>query len=307
MKKIKIIVLLMTLCFFTVYITGNIYANVDNTSNIIITNLKTGKNETLNMNISMKKLLNSKFDKIEGYKPANLRQIKEKEIDMKKIINDDDRYEAENTKYPYSAIAYLEARDTYGNLKSIGTAFMISDNVAITAAHCVKGYQAINIYPGYSKGYAPFGGAQANMILTDQRYTDFKDKDIKEPFYDWAILILDKNIGNNSGWLGLTSDIGNNCGFSSYPVDKFKNGYAVQIYSPGKFAGLDTYGEKVYFTNDTIGGSSGGPVMHRYGNDQYYAHGICSFEHSAPQYTYNFAQWITQDLLKTAIYIVNNY
>ena len=270
-----------------------------------MTNLKTGKDEIININ--MKYLLNSKFDKLEGYKPANLRESKESKIGTRKIIDDDDRYESDNTTYPYSAIAYLEARDTYGNFKTSGTAFMVSDNIAITAAHCVKGYQGIRIYPGYSKGYAPFGEARVNMVLTDQRYTDFKDKNIDEPFYDWAILILDQNIGNASGWLGANSLVGNNCGFASYPSDRFKNGYPVQIYSPGKFAGLNVRGEKVYFTSDTKGGSSGGPLMHRDENDQYYAHGICSFEINNSMYTYNFAQWITQEFLKTAIYIVNNY
>ena len=115
---------------------------------------------------------------------------------------------------------------------------MISDNIAITAAHCACNTTDRTLYPGYSKGNAPFGGARINQVIIHPNYDPNvwgNEKRIyKEDIHDWAILILDRNIGNNTGWLGTRTYNGNNLGFVSYPVDKNYYGYPVQMYSPRK-------------------------------------------------------------------------
>ena len=77
---------------------------------------------------------------------------------------------------------------------------MVNDNIALTAAHCVKDRDNITIFPGYNNGKTPFGGAYVTAYITDNRYnpnvwtngTNVNNTDI----HDWAILILDRNIGN---------------------------------------------------------------------------------------------------------------
>ena len=241
-------------------------------------------------------------------------------MQLNNIIGDDNREESINTMFPYSAVAYLEVNDAKGSIR--GTSFMVNDNIAITAAHCVKGRDNITIFPGYNKGSAPFGGANVTAYITDNRYnpniwtsdSDFRYIDV----HDWAILILDRNIGNQTGWLGTSSEISAITGFVSYPADKSKNGLPLQMYSPGKVVGWDTF-NKILFTHDTVGGSSGGPVMGINQKGEYYAFGICSYETKIQeedetkrkeikkQIRYNFAQRLNSEIIGHLINIINTY
>ena len=111
----------------------------------------------------------------------------------RKIIGIDDRKKVvSSTVHPYNAICYLETEFDDGTAMR-GTAFMISDNIAMTAGHCVvgasRGANTIKIYPGRESDTIPYGYANALSYTTAQAYRDGFSVE-----YDWAILVLDNNI-----------------------------------------------------------------------------------------------------------------
>jgi len=73
----------------------------------------------------------------------------------------------------------------------------------------------------------------------------------------------------------------------------------------GKVIGWDSF-NKIYFTSDTMPGSSGGPLMSRNEND-IFAFGINSFQNSSNFIRYNFAQRIDEYMMNYIIYYINNY
>lgn len=321
MKKIKKVFILCMCIVISIYNIGIVsYAKLDLNSNVSLTDLRTGRTTKMNFNNNnIKEKLSIKSYIPEDRKNKKI-SINKDNMKLNNIIGDDNREEAINTMFPYSAVAYLEVNDNKGFTR--GTAFMVNDNIAMTAAHCVKGRNNITIFPGYSKGSAPFGGANVTAYITDNRYdpniwtsgSNLRNIDI----HDWAILILDRNIGNKTGWLGTSAEMSSITGFVSYPEDKSKNGLPLQMYSPGKVVGWDS-SNKIYFTHDTVGGSSGGPVMGINQKGEYYVFGICSYgskinekdeakrKEIEKQIRYNFAQRFNDEIIGHLINIINTY
>lgn len=309
MKKIKKVFILCMCIVISIYNIGIVsYANPDLNSNVSLTDLKSGKTTKMNFN---KNNVKEKLS-IKSYIPEDRKNkkisINKGNMQLNHVIGDDNREESTNTMFPYSAVAYLEVNDNKGF--TTGTAFMVNDNIAITAAHCVKGRNNITIFPGYSKGSAPFGGAYVTAYITDNRYNpniwtsnlDLRNIDI----HDWAILILDRNIGNKTGWLGTSAEISKITGFVSYPGDKFKNGFPVQIYSPGKVLDWIYLLNKIYFIHDMMPGSSGGPIMGINKDGDYYAFGICSY-HEIHNYSHNYGQLLGNEVIGHLLEAIKTY
>ena len=309
MKKIKKLFIIWMCIIISVYNIGIVsYAKLDSNSNISLTDLKSGKTTKMNFDgNNIKEKLSIKSYIPEDRKNKKI-SINKGNMKLNNIIGDDNREEANNTMFPYSTVAYLEVNDSYGITR--GTAFMVNDNIAITAAHCVKNRNNITIFPGYSNGKTPFGGAYVTAYIIDNRYdpniwtngTNVNNTDI----HDWAILILDRNIGNVTGWLGTSSTISAITGFVSYPIDKYKNGLPMQIYSPGKVWGWDYNLNKVYFMHDMLPGSSGGPVMGINNDGDYYAFGICSYQETG-NIKYNYAQLLSNQVIGYLIEAIKTY
>lgn len=185
------------------------------------------------------------------------------------VIGPDDRVPVvHTTNFPYSAIAYAEA--TFPDGKTVpSTAWMISDRIALTAAHCVYdssrgGYAtSVQIWPGRSGEYCPFGSASSVRIRIGENYPT-------QDGSDWAIISLDRSIGQQSGVI--------NFGYAYSFSELLQREVRVSGY-PGDIPGLEgVENEKYqyeatglitsrdnnytfYYSADAEGGQSGSPVM----------------------------------------------
>ena len=133
------------------------------------------------------------------------------------IVGDDNRVEVTNTRvFPYSAIAYMEM-DFANGRDYTATAFMISKNVAMTAAHNLfEKYSSgndpvwattVKIWPGRNGdgifSGRPFGRADAvEVVISKQYYTESIGSELSD-YYDWGFIRLDDDIGEECGYFGF--------------------------------------------------------------------------------------------------------
>ncbi len=127
------------------------------------------------------------------------------------VIGNDNRERVSNYQAaPFSAIAYIKT--TYPNGETYdGTATMISSNAALTAAHCLYNSERggwateITVSPavnGSTRGTLnyPYGSAMATEIaISIPRFENSRP----EASWDWGVIRLNSNIGNDSGFLGF--------------------------------------------------------------------------------------------------------
>lgn len=124
----------------------------------------------------------------------------------KTIIGEDNREIISKPKlYPFSAIAYIEMKYECGCTGG-ATAFMVTQNTAMTAAHCVYCYKhdkwarKITFYFGYKSRknylyrYKSKWTAWVGTKFPDQTYINTDD---------WALVKLNKKVGEKTGWLGM--------------------------------------------------------------------------------------------------------
>jgi V8-like Glu-specific endopeptidase len=178
------------------------------------------------------------------------------------IFGNDDRVPAGSTlEWPTRAIVKLFV--TWPNGKSGGcTGSLIGRKSVITAGHCIynpdKGGWAASVraVPGLDGTYMPFGSAWQVYYDTVTGWTDGQDSD-----YDYAMITLDRNLGDATGWFGIAS-------LSDDTLDGFPS--AVQGY-PGDRGGgvqqfrdtgpIETYDSTMlYYDIDTMPGESGASV-----------------------------------------------
>jgi len=192
------------------------------------------------------------------------------------------------TSYPWRTICRLLITFPSGG-QYIGSGAIIGcpdgqGNHVLTAGHCVYNPDeggwatSIQVVPALDDGYMPYGSAWATIIRTYTGWTQYQDHR-----HDWAVLTLDRDIGEYTGWMGRkTADpsdpvytgILNTAG---YPGDKGGN---TMWFDSDYGRTADEYNHWYYM--DTYGGQSGSPVwvyysstgeryilaIHAYGNDE---------------------------------------
>ena len=179
---------------------------------------------------------------------------------MDAVIGADNRIRIQSTtSYPYYAIAYVRVLYTDGD-SGHGTGFMVSPNVMMTAAHCVyepgKTLASVTVYPGRNGG-SIYGVTTAAEVYTDPGYTG------SQPNLDYAILTLNSNIGNTTGWFSLYAtgfeDLlnGKNISTAGYPGDKDN---ATMWFSTGQIYNTSNY--RFDHNADTYSGQSGSPIYY---------------------------------------------
>ena len=176
------------------------------------------------------------------------------------ILSDsDDRFRVNNTtSFPHSAIASVETIWPYG-IVTVGTAWMYGPNIAMTAGHNLYSDKyggwptEILIYPGRNDSSKPFGEVKAITIHVPESFTNNRDTN-----FDWGLIELDKNIGNETGYFGalwkLDSLNDTDITIAGYPAENYTQMWKMD----GNI--LNSHEYKINYNIDTTGGQSGSPV-----------------------------------------------
>ncbi len=172
------------------------------------------------------------------------------------IIGTDTRYTVSPERSPYCAVAFLSCGT------SEGTAYLVSEHVMITAAHCVvdkttttvKGN--VNVYFGVHNGdslvYDSYATASSVVYPTAYYNSSGTTK------YDYCILKFEEPISCGYYFDCVeSSEVSSGVGVrvAGYPSDY---GY-YQVTSVGTISSVTEY--RAYYTNDTYDGMSGSPVF----------------------------------------------
>ena len=214
-------------------------------------------------------LANSQIGNI-NIKQRNLeyRNDDKKESTVKKVKN--------TLEFPFSAIGTIYRYDEFDKKYSCGTCTLIRPNVAITVAHNLYMKNGVKVQPNKLKFFL---GDNDNKHIDSSEITKFfipvnynpKEKD--NNYEDYAILILEKNLGYIGGYMGLCSMDSEYNGIKNkklnlygYPVAKAKicgeaelygGEYDNTIFEFKKDNGIIAY-KKIY----TSDGSSGSPLFY---------------------------------------------
>lgn len=194
-------------------------------------------------------------------------------FDPSVIWGTDDRIRiTPTTSYPWRAQTKLFS--TFPNNARYGcSGTLIAPKYVLTAGHCVQrlgdgGWATrVEVIPGYDNGYRPYGSAYATYLRSVTGWTVSAN-----PQHDFALITLDRAIGNTVGWFGYgsfsnTTLGGSTANVSGYPGDKCSG--ACQYYDVDPFSSLASL--TVHYLTDTFNGQSGSGVYIFYNSGRYVA------------------------------------
>jgi glutamyl endopeptidase len=187
-----------------------------------------------------------------------------------KVFGADNRVRITPTNY-FPARAQCRLVMTYkDNSVFVGSGTMVGYKYVLTAGHVVYNHdhggwaKSIAVYPGQDGGSIPYS-AYATKLRSVTGWTSSEDSD-----YDYALITLNKNLGNSTGWFGLASfsdstlDSTGTAYITGYPAEK---AWGTQWQHWGPLTDNDS--TMVYYRIDTTGGQSGSGVYRFYNNSRY--------------------------------------
>jgi V8-like Glu-specific endopeptidase len=220
---------------------------------------------------------------------------------------------APGSGFPYSTVVELQITFP-DNQHFVGSGVMVGPNDVLTAGHVVYSYAdggfatSILATPELNGKSAPFGSAYMTRETTYNTWIAYSKAHpgLTAPGdMDIALFSLNKNIGNNSGWMSYGYN-NNNSTFASgtilntagFPAAGGYNGLQEE-FSAGAIAGLSSDGSAIeYYQSQitTFGGQSGSPVWAYYpSTGQRIVYGIHVGGSGTPT-SENFATRITQGI-----------
>lgn len=167
------------------------------------------------------------------------------------VIGHDERVAILNTtQAPYRMMGQIQIGCT-------GT--LVGPKHVLTAGHCVyqvktdTWYQSLTFYPARQGKFLPYGSIGWEKAFALQGWTSEHD-----PEFDLALIVLDKEIGKQVGWLPFaTAPIGENSQIriTGYPGDKPKGTlWKSECY-------LKSAMTQLHYDCDTLGGMSGSSIV----------------------------------------------
>ncbi|MBR2571449.1 MAG: trypsin-like serine protease [Clostridia bacterium] len=216
----------------------------------------------------------------------------------KGIIGKDDRVTVKKPKqYPYSAIALLETKYECGCGYFGATGFMVTEDTLLTAAHCIvctqhgKWAKKITFYFGYKSKknslykYKPKWQAWVGTTFPGGTYSSEDD---------WAIINLNRKIGDKTGWFGMRWCSNDELMGHSFCMAGF-GGEPKLSYAWGEITNV--WDKQIGFNNDTLPGNSGSPIF----DDGYYAVGIATSGSDTENYGQRLRDDIRQVMVKNGL------
>jgi len=196
------------------------------------------------------------------------------------VSGDDNRVPMNNRDYPWSAVGRIVSEAADGSI-SLCTGTLVAENVVLTNAHCAIASETQQLHKRIAFQPNLINGAITNaddMAWVQEVLlgTDFTESGNDPDPNDWALLKLDRSLGDRYGtlrWQTLPSEVLlskasrlNLVGYSGdFPPD-----------NPGETAGvhqgcsiLDDADPFWVHDCDTTGGASGGPIMAEIEGDFY--------------------------------------
>jgi V8-like Glu-specific endopeptidase len=209
-------------------------------------------------------------------------QDEPKRVQQRTIFGADTRVLVTNLPYyPWRTVCKLFMTFPSGK-KYIGSGILIAPKYVLTAGHCVywqadggwaNSIEVVPAYDGsYSPSYRPFGTAWAAYYHTYTGWTSYQSWD-----HDFALIRLDRRIGDSTGWLGygnFTSNVGVTGHTAGYPGDK--NYGQRQYYTYGPISSETSY--QVKFYTDIMKGQSGSGIWRVPSTGGRYVFAVVSWE-----------------------------
>lgn len=220
----------------------------------------------------------------------------------------------------YRSIVYIDVYVKKNGVNTCigrGSGYMIGPNSVVTAGHVINSDSIANesssgnrwaskviIYPAKAGSNNPYGSASSTNLITSVNWIDNNNPD-----YDWGIIRLNKNIGDNTGWLGLrwTSSHyhGKTIMFAGYPDGDIYNKYMYYgcgVQNSYKDNGL------IYVVGDSCEpGHSGCPSYLYFSDTGYTAIGIVTNKSSNGFGYLKLSEWLYNELVSYRNKRANTY
>ena len=209
------------------------------------------------------------------------------DIAKRAIIGSDNRYQPNLGNAPYSAIGYLTT------LTSRCTAYLVGPRHLITAAHCLhpRGNPGAIVPASQITFYLRRNCHSSGLTYTISEVLVYSQyRNCGDVHYDIACLLLSATVSN---WMGyayrdpMPTVSGEVCG---YPSDRGLCFYCSRCNDVERIRtgwwGWSRSDTRVQYTCDTVGGTSGGPIItdDHDSTSQLYSYGVNTHETSSRNY-----------------------